>query len=68
MRPFNGARYLAGSVPASSRVVQVARRIDATEGDLAVVDDSGKTIGIINRAALIDVFLDGNGGPGKALD
>jgi glycine betaine/proline transport system ATP-binding protein len=68
MKPFNGARYLAGSVPASSRVVQVARRIDATEGDLAVVDDSGKTIGMINRAALIDVFLDGSIGPGKAAD
>ena len=68
MRPFNGTRYLAGAVPASARVVAAARRIDAAEGDLAVVDESGKTIGIIDRATLIDILLNSNGAPTRATD
>ena len=66
MRPLNGARDLAGTVPATSRVVEVARQIDAADGDFAVIDENGKPIGVINRAALIEVFLDRGGAPGQA--
>jgi glycine betaine/proline transport system ATP-binding protein len=68
MQPTNGATDLAGQVPAGSRVFDVAREIDASDGDFAVVDESGATIGIVNRAALIDVFLDGEaaGAPREA--
>jgi glycine betaine/proline transport system ATP-binding protein len=58
MQPLNGARDLAGNVPASSRVVDVAREVDAAGRDFGVVDESGRMIGIVNRAALIDVLLD----------
>jgi glycine betaine/proline transport system ATP-binding protein len=61
MRPLNGTRYLAGSIPATSRVVDVARQIDAAEGELAVVDDGGKAIGIVDRATLVKVLLDASG-------
>jgi glycine betaine/proline transport system ATP-binding protein len=59
MRPLDGASGLAGEVPASRRVFEVAREIDATGRDFAVVDESGAAIGVINRAALMSVFLDG---------
>ncbi len=65
MRPLNGSRDLAGSVPAESRVVEVARKIDAADRDFAVVDENGKTIGVIGRAALIEVLLDSSGAPGR---
>ena len=57
MQPTNGATGLAGAIPATTRVAEAARRIEQSAGDFAVVDDDGKTIGVINRAALIDVFL-----------
>jgi glycine betaine/proline transport system ATP-binding protein len=59
MRPTNGARDLAGSVPAASRVVDVAREVDASGQDFAVVDEAGRTIGIVNRSSLMDVLLSG---------
>jgi glycine betaine/proline transport system ATP-binding protein len=68
MRPANGAHDFAGTVPAASRVIEVARTIDATEADFAVVDETGKTIGIVNRAALIDVVLDRDGAQSRASD
>ena len=58
MLPLNGTRTLAGSIAASRRVVEAAREIAANAGDFGVVDESGQTIGIVNRAALIAVFLD----------
>jgi glycine betaine/proline transport system ATP-binding protein len=58
MRPLNGARTFAGQLPATRRVVDAAREIDARAGDFAVIDEGGRTIGLINRAALMDVFLD----------
>jgi glycine betaine/proline transport system ATP-binding protein len=58
MQPMNGTRDLAGSVPASSRVADVARAVDAAGRDFGVVDETGRTIGIVNRAALIEVLFD----------
>jgi glycine betaine/proline transport system ATP-binding protein len=58
MRPLNGAHAVAGTIPAARRVVEAAREIDTNAGDFGVVDESGRTIGIVNRAALMDVFLD----------
>jgi glycine betaine/proline transport system ATP-binding protein len=59
MRPVNGGAELAGRIAATSRVVDAAREIEATERDFAVVDETGETIGTINRAALLGVFLAG---------
>jgi glycine betaine/proline transport system ATP-binding protein len=58
MKPVNGTGDFAGAIPASRRVVDVAREVDSTGGNFAVVDDSGRTIGVVNRAALMDVLLD----------
>jgi glycine betaine/proline transport system ATP-binding protein len=58
MRPLNGAGKLSGKIPAARRVVEAARQIDARAGDFAVIDEAGETIGIIDRFALMDVFLD----------
>ncbi len=68
MRPLNGTRDLAGTVPATSRVVEVARKIDAGEGEFAVVDESGKTIGVVDRATLMEVLLDTSGAPARTPD
>ena len=57
MRPPDGASGLAGAILSTTRIADAARRIDASSSDFAVVDESGRTIGVINRAALIDVFL-----------
>jgi glycine betaine/proline transport system ATP-binding protein len=67
MRPVNGATNLAGAVPATSRVFEVAREIDAADRDFAVIDESGATIGVVNRAALIEVFL-ADGAPHRSED
>ncbi|MGH6924576.1 MAG: quaternary amine ABC transporter ATP-binding protein [Propylenella sp.] len=66
MKPANGAGDFAGTIPASRRVVDVAREVDSAGGDFAVVDDSGRTIGVVNRAALLDVLLDRAVEPGRA--
>jgi hypothetical protein len=54
-------------VPAASRVVEVAREIEAADRDFAVVDETGRAIGVINRSVLMEVFLDG-GTAGRASD
>jgi glycine betaine/proline transport system ATP-binding protein len=64
MRPLNGATDFAGSVPAASRVVDIAREIDASGRAYAVVDEEGRPIGAIDRAAIVDVLLHGAGTSG----
>jgi glycine betaine/proline transport system ATP-binding protein len=67
MRPLNGATSVAGTVPAGHSVIEVARRLEASDRDYAVVDGNGQTIGVINRAALMAVLLDaGRGVEAKA--
>jgi glycine betaine/proline transport system ATP-binding protein len=61
MRPLNGARQTAGTIPATRRVIEAAREVERNAGDFGVIDENGKTIGIVNRAALIEVFLDRRG-------
>jgi glycine betaine/proline transport system ATP-binding protein len=63
MRPVNGTTQLAGSVPAASRVIDVARYIEASDRDLAVTDADGRAIGIVNRAALMAVLLESERAP-----
>ncbi len=65
MRPLNGARVVAGTIPAARRVVEAARDLETNSGDFGVVDEAGRTIGIVNRAALMEVFLD-RGAAGSA--
>jgi glycine betaine/proline transport system ATP-binding protein len=65
MRPVAGATDLAGKIPAERRVMEAAREIDSTPRDFAVVDSDGATIGVVNRAALIDVFLGGERNDGR---
>jgi glycine betaine/proline transport system ATP-binding protein len=67
MRPFNGATSVAGTVPALHSVIEVARLLEASDRDYAVVDADGHTIGVVNRAALMAVLLDaGRGVEAKA--
>ena len=64
MLPSNGAHGLAGAIPAATRVTEAARTIDASTQDFAVINDEGKTIGIVNRTTLMDIFLE----RGRAAD
>jgi glycine betaine/proline transport system ATP-binding protein len=57
---------VAGTVPAGTRIVDVARRLAEGGGDLAVLDDSGKMLGVVSRAAIMQVLLDDDGERGKA--
>jgi glycine betaine/proline transport system ATP-binding protein len=61
MRPTNGVSEFAGTVPATSRVIEVARQIESSDRDFGVVDSGGRTIGVVNRAAIMAVLLDGGG-------
>ena len=58
MRPINGARYFAGTVPAAGSLVEIVRQIDASAGDFAVIDEDGQRLGIVNRAMLMAILLD----------
>jgi glycine betaine/proline transport system ATP-binding protein len=58
MRPANGAAELAGMVPATRRVIEAARELGADGRSYGVVDESGRTIGIVDRAALMEVLLE----------
>ena len=62
MRSLNGARDFAGTVPASTRVIEAARALQAGDRAHAVVDDSGRHVGIIDRALIMQVMLE-TGGP-----
>jgi glycine betaine/proline transport system ATP-binding protein len=55
MRPANGA--VARSVHATTPVLEVARAL-APGDPLAVVDDAGNTLGVVDRDAVMDVLLD----------
>jgi glycine betaine/proline transport system ATP-binding protein len=65
MRPVTDAGPIGGRVAAGRRVVEAAREIEAAAGDLAVVDESGAILGIVNRAALLDVLLDPDDAAGR---
>ena len=58
MRPANGAADLAGRLPATQRVIDAARALESSDRLYGVVDEAGRTLGIIDRAALMDVLLD----------
>ena len=62
MRPLNGTRDFAGTVPASSRVIEAARRLEASDRAHVVVDGSGQHVGTVDRRLLMQVLLD-TGGP-----
>jgi glycine betaine/proline transport system ATP-binding protein len=64
MRPLNGAISVAGTVPAGHSVIEIARQLEASDRDYAVVDGDGRTIGLVNRAALMAVLLDAGRGAG----
>jgi glycine betaine/proline transport system ATP-binding protein len=51
------APQVAGTLPASARVEQVADRIDAAGLPFAVTDDAGQVVGHIGKAAVIDVLI-----------
>jgi glycine betaine/proline transport system ATP-binding protein len=57
---------VAGTVPAGTRLIDVARRLADGGGDLAVLDDSGKMLGVVNRAAVMQVLLDDGSDRAKA--
>ena len=66
MRPLNGTAAPSSAIPASRRVIDAAREIDASVGDLAVTDADGRVVGVVDRAALMGVLLDAPRGGAKA--
>ena len=57
MKPLNGSTDFAGTVPASSRIIEIARTLEQSDRRFAVVDETGSAIGTIDRAGLMDVLL-----------
>jgi glycine betaine/proline transport system ATP-binding protein len=66
MRPLNGARDFAGTVPASSRVIEAARTLGASDRTHVVVDESGQHVGTIDRGLIMQVLLESGGPAPKA--
>ena len=66
MRPMNGPTDLAGTVPATRRVIDAARELEAGGGTYGVVDESGQTIGLVDRGILVDVLLESGRGSAGA--
>ena len=64
MRPLNGGADVAGQVPAASRIIDIASRIDAADRPFAVVDEAGQAVGLIDRAAVMAVLTDAAGSAG----
>jgi glycine betaine/proline transport system ATP-binding protein len=58
MRPVNNGQDFAGMIPATSRVAEIARKVDSSVRDFGVVDEAGNVVGIVNRTALLNVFLE----------
>lgn len=56
MRPDSRAA-VAGELPADMTVAEAADRIEAAEHPFRLVDEHGKTVGIIERRAVIDVLV-----------
>ncbi|WP_119460057.1 betaine/proline/choline family ABC transporter ATP-binding protein [Rhodospirillaceae bacterium SYSU D60014] len=53
--PVPGAR-LSGSVPADAKIQDLARRVIASDGAVAVVDADGRPIGQLTRDAVLDIL------------
>jgi glycine betaine/proline transport system ATP-binding protein len=58
MRPVNGGA-IGGEVPAASRVIDIAARVEADGRPFAVVDENGRTVGVVDRAAIMSVLVEG---------
>jgi glycine betaine/proline transport system ATP-binding protein len=55
MQPTNGAS-LAGEVPATARIGDIAAQVEAADGPVAVVE-GGQTIGQLDRGAILRVLV-----------
>jgi glycine betaine/proline transport system ATP-binding protein len=66
MRPMNGPTDLAGTLPATRRVIDAARELEASGRTYGVVDESGRTIGVVDRGVLMDVLIESGRGPAAA--
>ena len=61
MTPGDGSGETAGEVAASDRIAEIADRVEAAERPHAVLDDDGRVVGSLGRAAVVDVLI-GRGG------
>ncbi|RMD91285.1 MAG: ATP-binding cassette domain-containing protein [Alphaproteobacteria bacterium] len=58
MQPVNGSAVDGEPVPASASILSLARRlVNETRDSLPVADERGRVIGILSRAAALDVLL-----------
>jgi glycine betaine/proline transport system ATP-binding protein len=57
MTPIDGRTSLSGSVPAATRVKDLARRAIDGPGAVAVTDPEGRPIGQITREAVLEVLV-----------
>ena len=62
----HGPTDLAGTVPATRRVIDAARELEGSGGTYGVVDESGQTIGLVDRGILVDVLLESGRGSAGA--
>lgn len=56
MEPLRNGESLALSVPAETRVQELAERVAGTDADFAVVDNDGQPIGRLNRWTILQVL------------
>ena len=56
MRPSAAGEATKGEVKADATLADVAQRVIGAEGPLAVIDESGETVGVIDRRLLVDAM------------
>ncbi len=57
MRDAAAGEAVSGSVPATAKVYEFAARVDGSEQPIAVADEAGRQIGVVDRRAVMRVFV-----------
>ncbi|MGH6736722.1 MAG: quaternary amine ABC transporter ATP-binding protein [Methyloceanibacter sp.] len=56
-RAKRNGEAIVGNIPADSKVEQFARKVEDSDGALAVHDADGKLVGVVDRAAVMSVLI-----------
>jgi glycine betaine/proline transport system ATP-binding protein len=57
MEPLENGQNLCGQVPMRSKIAEVSEQVVDADGDVAVVDDDGKTVGRLSRDTVLAVLV-----------
>jgi len=57
MRDAAAGETVSGSIPATAKVCEFAARVDGSEHPVAVADDAGRQIGVVDRRAVMRVLV-----------